>query len=139
MVDLADVLAQIRNRIARHQGARVMNEQNTKAALVEPVLRALGWSVEDVDEVIHEYKRKRADKPVDYALLILRTPRLFIEAKALGQNLDDRKWANQIMGYASVAGVEWVVLTDGDQYRIYNSHATVPVEQKNLSQHSNLR
>ena len=29
-----------------------------------------------------------------------------------------------------MAGVEWVVLTDGDQYRIYNSHATVPVEKK---------
>jgi hypothetical protein len=34
------------------------------------------------------------------------------------------------MGYAGVAGVQWVVLTDGDEYRIYNSHATVPVEQK---------
>ena len=101
MVDLAEVLAQIRDRITRHQGARVMNEQNTKAALVEPVLRALGWSVEDVDEVVHEYKRKKADNPVDYALLILRTPRLFVEVKALGKNLDDRKWANQIMGYAS--------------------------------------
>ena len=36
------------------------------------------------------------------------------------------------MGYASVAGVEWVVLTDGNEYRIYNSHATVPVEEKLL-------
>ena len=55
---------------------------------------------------------------------------LFVEAKALGGNLNDRRWANQIMGYAAVAGVEWVVLTNGDEYRIYNSHATVPVEQK---------
>ena len=34
------------------------------------------------------------------------------------------------MGYASVAGVEWVVLTDGNEYRIYNAHASVPVEEK---------
>jgi hypothetical protein len=34
------------------------------------------------------------------------------------------------MGYAGVAGVQWVVLTDGDEYRIYNSHATVPVDEK---------
>ncbi len=73
---------------------------------------------------------KRRDKPVDYALLEMRTPRLFVEVKALGQNLADRRWANQIMGYASVAGVEWVVLTDGNEYRIYNSHATVAIEQK---------
>jgi hypothetical protein len=53
-----------------------------------------------------------------------------VEAKGLGQNLDDRKWANQIMGYAGVAGVGWVVLTDGNEYRLYNSHATVPIEEK---------
>jgi Restriction Enzyme Adenine Methylase Associated len=29
-----------------------------------------------------------------------------------------------------VTGVEWVVLTDGNEWRIYNSHATVPVEEK---------
>ena len=34
------------------------------------------------------------------------------------------------MSYASVAGIEWVVLTDGDEYRLYNSHATVPIEEK---------
>jgi ParB-like chromosome segregation protein Spo0J len=34
------------------------------------------------------------------------------------------------MGYASVAGVEWVLLTNGSHWRIYNSHAPVPVEEK---------
>jgi hypothetical protein len=34
------------------------------------------------------------------------------------------------MGYAGVAGVAWVVLTDGNEYRLYNSHATVPIEEK---------
>lgn len=95
-----------------------------------PVLRALGWDTEDLEDVKLEYKRKAADNPVDYALILLRQPRLFIEAKALGAQLGDHRWANQILAYASVAGVEWVVLTDGDEYRLYNSHAIVPVEQK---------
>ncbi len=34
------------------------------------------------------------------------------------------------MGYAGVAGVGWVVLTDGDEYRLYNSHAAVPIDEK---------
>ena len=67
---------------------------------------------------------------MDYALFLGATPRLFVEAKGLGENLGDDKWARQILGYASVAGVAWVVLTDGNEYRIYNSHAAVPVEQK---------
>jgi hypothetical protein len=61
---------------------------------------------------------------------LLREPRLFIEAKALGVHLDDHKWTSQMLAYATVAGVEWVALTDGNEWRIYNSHATVPVEQK---------
>ena len=129
MSDLYEIVGQVRRKIARY-GKTVVNEQNTKATLIQPILRALGWDVEDLDDVHLEYKQKSRDKPVDYALLHLREPCLFVEAKALGQSLDDRKWANQVMGYASVAGVEWIVLTDGDEYRIYNSHATVPVDEK---------
>jgi hypothetical protein len=32
--------------------------------------------------------------------------------------------------HAAVAGVEWVALTDGAEWRIYNAHAPVPVEHK---------
>jgi hypothetical protein len=98
--------------------------------MVDPVLRALGWEVEDIEQVRREYKTRRADKPVDYALFVARTPELFIEAKALGENLDDRRWAHQIIGYAMVAGAKWTVLTDGDEYRIYKAHAEVPFEEK---------
>lgn len=126
---LSPAIAGLRRRILR-AGPKGLNEQNTKATLVEPLLRALGWDVEDVEEVAREYRIKTRDKPVDYALLVLRESRLFVEAKGLGENLDDRRWANQIMGYAAVAGVEWIVLTDGNEYRIYNTHAAVRVEDK---------
>jgi len=129
MSSLPQVLKTVRTRIARYKGKDV-GEQNTKTSLIDPVLRALGWDVGDLEEVRQEYKRRPRDKPVDYALLLLRTPRLFVEAKALGQNLDDRRWALQIMGYATVAGVEWVVITNGDEYRIYNALAHVPMEEK---------
>jgi hypothetical protein len=81
-----------RDRIAKFQG-QAIGEENTKHALIEPVLRALGWDVEDLDEVRCEYKLKQADNPVDYALFVHGNLRLFVEAKALGENLD--KWASQ--------------------------------------------
>lgn len=129
MTDLGLVLDTVRERIARHQRESI-GEQDTKAALIVPVLRALGWDVEDLEDVKLEYRRRPADNPVDYALFLLRSPRLFIEAKSLGSRIDDGKWASQILAYATVAGVEWVALTDGNEWRIYNSHAPVPVEQK---------
>jgi len=77
-----------------------------QAGLIEPIIAALGWDVLDPDEVHREYRRRPADNPVDYALLLSRTPRLFIEAKGLGENINDPKWANQTISYAAVAGVE---------------------------------
>ena len=34
------------------------------------------------------------------------------------------------MSYAAVAGVKWVALTDGNEWRLYNAHAPVDVEDK---------
>lgn len=127
--DLQATLLAVRARILQYQGKGI-GEQNTKTSLIVPVLRALGWNMEDLEEVQSEYKRKAMDNPVDYALSLNREPSLFVEAKSLDGKVDDPKWAGQIMGYAAVAGVEWIVLTNGNEYRIYNSHANVPVERK---------
>ena len=126
---VATVLTTVRGRIARVRGQGI-GEQDTKAALIVPVLRALGWDTEDLEDVKLEYRRRGSDNPVDFALFLHREACLFIEAKALGTQLDDPKWAAQMLGYAMAAGVEWVALTDGDGWRIYNSHAKVPFERK---------
>jgi hypothetical protein len=129
VAELEAVLATVRDRIAKYR-TQAIGEQDTKATLIAPVLRGLGWNTEDLEDVKLEYKRLASDNPVDYALFLLRGPRLFIEAKSLGSNLDDHKWTSQILAYATVAGVEWVALSDGNDWRIYNSHAVVPVDQK---------
>ena len=51
---LDKTLADVRARIEKYRGRRSINEENTKAILIEPVLRALGWDVEDLDEVARE-------------------------------------------------------------------------------------
>src|SRR6185503_1994408 len=112
MSQLTEAILSVRTKIQR-QGSKNLNEQATKATLIQPILRALGWDVEDLEDIQLEYKRKPGNKPVDYALMLLRAPCAFVEAKGLGENLDDPRWANQFLGYAVVAGVEWVVLTNG--------------------------
>jgi predicted type IV restriction endonuclease len=47
MSTLSQVLPQVRDRIARYRGTTI-GEQDTRAVLIEPVLRALGWHVEDL-------------------------------------------------------------------------------------------
>jgi hypothetical protein len=128
---LAETVAVVPKRIQQIRDRKeVIGEQNTKAALIDPILSALGWNLQEIDEVRREYRGKPQDNPVDYALLLNGTESLFIDAKAFEIDLCDRKWISQNMGYAAVAGVQWCVLTNGDEYRIYNSHAPVDVEQK---------
>jgi len=67
MNDLAAALVQVRDRIAKHRG-QAIGEENSKHALIEPVLRALGRDGEDLDEVRCEYKLKQGDNAVDYGL-----------------------------------------------------------------------
>ena len=98
---LLDLLTSLATRIPGYR-ERGIGEQNTKAVLIDPILEALGWDVRDWDEVQREYKVKPKDKPVDYALKISRMPKLFIEAKGLGENLIDRRWINQVISYCRV-------------------------------------
>jgi hypothetical protein len=121
----------IRRRIQQVRDRKeLIGEQNTKAALIDPLLSSLGWELQEIDEVRREYRRKSQDNPVDYALFLNRTECLLIEAKSLEKDLGDRKWISQNISYAAVVGVKWCLLTNGDEYRIYNSHAEVDVDEK---------
>lgn len=109
---------------------RRLNEQNTKAVLIEPMLQALGWDIHEPDEVHREFRPNSKDSPVDYALKLMLKSELFVEAKCLGENLDDRAPVTQLIKYAAVAGVEWCVLTDGDRYRIFNAAIKADADEK---------
>jgi hypothetical protein len=86
---LLDTINDIAAKLRRFQG-RSLGEQNTKASLIDPILESLGWETRDSDEVHREFRSNPKDNPVDYALSLLRKPRLFVEAKGLGEDLADR-------------------------------------------------
>lgn len=127
---LSQTMVKVRANIEQIRGrGEHVSEQDTKSILIEPMLAALGWELNELDDVRREYRFKSQDNPVDYALFIFGRPRHFVEAKALGSALD-RKSASQVLGYASVVGVGWCLLTNGDEYRLYNSAASVDVDEK---------
>lgn len=107
------------------------NEANTKALLIEPLLASLGWNPADLDQVEREY-RVFDGTLLDYALKIEGQPRLFLEAKAIGSNLDDKAFIAQTVNYANNAGVLWCVLTNGIAYRVYKTNEPVGMEEKLL-------
>lgn len=107
------------------------NEANTKALLIEPMLSALGWDTIDVDQVEREY-RVYDKTSLDYALRIDGDLKLFVEAKAVGKQLDDKAFISQTVNYANNEGVVWCVLTNGLAYRVYKTNEPVAMQDKLL-------
>ena len=107
-----------------------MNEQDTKAACIDPIIESLGWDVRDPDVVRREFRPKERRRPCRLR------PRLTTDRgsqwrpRALGEPLDDRRFIKQTLGYAVMAGVPWCVLTDGDRWHLFNATATVDADAK---------
>ena len=128
---LAQTVNETARKIANYESRpERVNESNTIRALITPMIAELGWDIHDLDEVQSEYRHRSTDNPVDYALFLDGDPVLFIEAKALPGKLDDRKWIVQTLNYANACNVEWAVLTNGAEWRVYNVHAKVEAERK---------
>jgi hypothetical protein len=109
-----------------------LTEEETKPTLVAPMLRALGWDCQSMQEVRSEHRHERGDDPVDYALMTAGQPRLFVEAKALGHDLGEHSSRRQRVIYANTAGVDSCVLTDGNRCQVCTGSAAVADDAPHL-------
>jgi hypothetical protein len=118
--------------IAQIQKYPEMSEKDTISTLIEPLLEILGWDVRNLDEVQREYSIPKGEKTehADIALKVNNKPVIFIEAKSVNTDLRD-SLAEQPIGYANMGGVNWCILTNGKEWRLYNAFWRVKgIDQK---------
>ncbi|MFD1635317.1 type I restriction enzyme HsdR N-terminal domain-containing protein (plasmid) [Haloplanus ruber] len=97
-----------------------LDETNTKAKIVTPFIRTLGWRVYDNSEVLLEYSGEEGfDDQADYALFGPDGVHAVVEAKQIGRNITNS--GAQIRRYMRLFGAEWGLLTNGEQYRLYQA------------------
>jgi DNA replicative helicase MCM subunit Mcm2 (Cdc46/Mcm family) len=98
-----------------------LDEANTKAKILTPLVRTLGWPVHDNTEVLLEYSEEEDpfDDRADYALINADELYAVIEAKRIGEPLS--KHSSQIRKYMRFYGAEWGLLTNGENYQIFRS------------------
>lgn len=128
MKDLIRTISDLRTKLEtlRRHG---LKETLTRTIVIDPLLTALGWDVRDPDEVQLEYPTVDG-KAVDYALKLNRKPVLLVEAKSLGDPLNNVKDITQVVGYAANDGILWCILTSGITWKIYNSVQKCPAPDK---------
>ena len=115
--ELADLIRTLRKRIEKHGDLLRKNESATRYALVDPVLRGLGWDVSDPDQVVAEFDLPGREK-ADYVLLRPSgSPAVVVEAKRLDSVLRDG--LRQSAFYAMQCKAPYVTVTDGARFEVF--------------------
>lgn len=127
--NLLTLIEKLRECIDRHGDALRQSEALTRYALIDPLLRELGWDTEDPDMVIPEYSSGGGRS--DYALCEEGKPVIMLEAKKLDRPLNDA--IGQGIQYCLVEGTEYFAVTDGRRWEIYETHKPVPIDDKRIT------
>ena len=126
--DLYQTIEKLRERMETHRDKLKQSEALTRNALVDPLLRALGWDTEDPALAMPEYRLGSGF--ADYALLNGGKPAIVIEAKKLGTPLYSA--AEQSVTYCVNDGIRYFVATDGRKWDVYETHRPVPLAEKKI-------
>ena len=126
---LLALVERLRERIDAHGAALRKSEALTRYALIDPLLRELGWDTSDPDMVVPEYSS--GGGWADYALLSNGKPVMMLEAKSLGSPL--QKAVEQGIHYCLMQGTSYFLVTDGSRWEVYETHKPVPVEEKRVA------
>ncbi|MFC6221683.1 hypothetical protein ACFP2F_00400 [Hymenobacter artigasi] len=95
------------------------NEAATRAALIDPVLRALGWDTANV-QMVEPEKTLSNELRIDYLLSDpTGKPWVVVEAKCLDSSLDKYGYVGKILGYALTLNVQTVCITDGITWHLH--------------------
>ena len=130
---LLGLVEKLGGRIETHGSPLRQSEALTRSALIDPLLRELGWDTEDPDVVVPEYRSEAGS--ADYALFSdsSQPPAVIVEAKKLGERLDSRV-ALQGVNYCNVAGAPYFALTDGRTWKIYATFEQAPLEDRLITE-----
>ena len=118
MEKLLEVVKMLRQRIDEHESELSQSEAQTRYSLVDPLLRALGWDVEDPRQVTVEYPvdvGKKRDGRADYTLFVDEKREVVIEAKRLNTLQSESMFENKPQDDIVAKGIRYCA-KDGIPY-----------------------
>ena len=126
----AKVAGRISAQMKRYQGVlatiqkKDISEADTVTVINDILADVCGY--DKYHEVTSQYAIRGTF--VDLAVKVDENIRFLIEVKAIGIELKDSH-IKQAIDYAANEGIEWVVLTNGAVWRVYNVHFGQPIEK----------
>ena len=130
---LLALVEELRGRIETHGDSLRQSEALTRYALIDPLLRELGWDTEDPDVVMPEfsvdiYDGIRAEP--DYILMHADNQVMMIESTKLDGDLQES--VSYRINACVHIGIRYFVATDGRRWEIYETYKPAPLDQKRI-------
>lgn len=119
MDELDEFIKKIKDKISKQKNANI-NEASTKEWFIKPFFEHLGWDFANPDEVKPEDDDSTGKRP-DYCFCVNGEAKLLVEAKALNNQLKDNKMIAEKVNYCSNKQVPFLIITNGELYKIYYS------------------
>lgn len=119
----------LRARVQSYGDELRRSEALTRYALIDPLLRELGWDTEDPGMVTPEYSMDIYNGGrafADYALTHEGKPLMLVEAKKLGEPLLSGNAVEQGIWSCVSTATDFFVVTDGQKWEIYDTRNRVP-------------
>ncbi len=133
--DLNELVGTLKERIKQHKDVLGKNETATRYALIDPLLTALGWDLQDPGQVRTEYNPDGTrGRRSDYTMFTSedkKKPQLVIEAKKLGNPINDEV-IEQTIAYCVKEGIPHFVVTNGSDWAIYKTSGDVHITEKRI-------
>jgi hypothetical protein len=107
---LKETLERVIERMKKYRSLYEQNEMAVRDQIVNPILRSLGWNPENPEEVQPNVSTEEGVP--DYSL-IKNGKVLFIEAKKLSVDIEQREVIRQLAKYCFGEGMKYGVLTNG--------------------------
>jgi hypothetical protein len=118
--NMQKVIEKLRDRITNHHDYLQNKEFRIRILLVDPLLRELGWDVENPDLVTLEDNPAESEQlSADYILKNGKKNIAIVEAKSPNKNIEDLKYRKKASDYADYAGVRFFMLTNGITWLLY--------------------
>ena len=111
MNNLNEALTPIIEKIKKFRSLYEQNEMAVRDQIVNPILRSLGWNPENPEEVQPNVSTEEGVP--DYSLMKNGKKILFVEAKKLSVDIEQREVIRQLAKYSFSEGTKYGVLTNG--------------------------
>jgi len=111
MVDLKETIEMVLERVGKHRDLYEKSEESVRYHIINPILRGLGWNPENPEEVQPNITTEEGVP--DYSLLKDTKNVLFIEAKKLSVDVEEKEIVRKLGQYCFGEGMKYGVLTNG--------------------------